>query len=775
MHRDPPKDGNVGNQFKVSLPQAVQPFSISWKGGSLTSEFPRPLSRPGVPALHGWVHHERTEQGRTLGGRKGRVISDLFSAGGMSVTREVWVEENRDSVAVRVKLLNGTATPRRLDALLPIQCRGNESLLLNEAGVCQWDVLRQARMKNGVPTSVRPGCFDADYAQAASEMGELGDQNPGRDENPISFEADSFFVARPQGDEGARHFLMGFLSQLANLAHFILRTDVERRNLESLAAECEFDGCVVSSGDERASQWVLLMSSDDPNDVVAEFADRVGRHHQIKPPRQQPPSVCCSWQYYGPHFKESDFAEDMAYFEEDRVPFDVFLIDDCWNECWGDWRPRSEWPSGMKAAAERIKALGYRAGLWTCPFLARPHSRLAAEHNEWLLRLDDGALHTFKMDGLSYVLDPTCPGVSDWLEELYRRLTHDWGFTHHKLDFMRAVFMNQRASFYNASCTRLEAYRTGLAAIRRGMGPDAYLSVCGGHYGGSVGLADSQRSGSDVASSWHERPALPKIKQNLLRTWMNRLWHVDPDAMMIRRRDRPINDTRHGFLSLGKFTDEEAKTITVNQYLGGGLVCLCEKFSELDADRRALYRHVIPTIQAPSKPIDFYAPTCPSLLLTCVNPVCDSLGPWLTLTVANWDDTPTTRAIDLDEKITKHLPAQKYLLNEFFEQRALGIFTPGSRVDLGAFQSHSVKVVKIIPWDGHGPVLVSTDLHLSGGGIEIVAWQVGADHVRGKLTTPWKCGATVTAAFPSPDGFQIASATLAPGEEDFVIRRHSHG
>ena len=101
-----------------------------------------------------------------------------------------------------------------------------------------------------------------------------------------------------------------------------------------------------------------------------------------------------------------------------------------------------------------------------------------------------------------WVLDLTYPGVCEYLEDKYRMLSHDWGFKYFKFDFMRAVFINDGARFYDATKTSLEAYRMGLEAIQRGTGKDAYLNVCGGHYGASMGIANAQRSGSDVISNW---------------------------------------------------------------------------------------------------------------------------------------------------------------------------------------------------------------------------------------------------------------------------------
>jgi hypothetical protein len=687
------------------------------------------------------------------------------------MTRHLWTEDHGPSLAVRLKARNTGATPIHLEALFPLRCEGPDGLRVGGKTAGGWDVLAQARFKNGVPTALRPGCFDDDYAQAVSLMGEMGEAPPGADGKTVVFEMDCFGLVRPCGDPAGPVLLLGFLDQLGCLARFRVKTDASRRDLEFLEAECEMDGCLVPVGGERTSPWVLMNVGADPDVLVRDFSDRVGTHHGVRP-QTPPPSVYCSWQFYGPTFSEKDMAENLDSLAREPMPVDVFLIDECWDTAWGDWTPNERWPSGMKAAADRIRDAGFTPGIWTCPFLVAPYSRLAQDRPEWLLRFDDGTLHHFRMDGVHHVLDPTYPGVADFLEDLYRRLTHDWGFAYHKLDFLRAVFMTRRIRFHDPTVTRLEAYRRGLEAVRRGLGPDAYLSVCGGHYGGSIGLADSQRSGSDVAALWNQEvPPLPRIKQNLLRTWMSRLWHVDPDAMMVRRREQPFRGGRHGFLSLGRFTDDEARTIAVNQYLGGGLVCFSERLAELDADRRGLYRHVIPSICSPSVPLDPFEPGCPSTLLTRVSPRCPDLTPWATVAVMNWADEPRERDLALSVPVVEAMPAEHYLLCEFFEPRCLGLFRPGQRVQLGVIPAHGCRVVHIAPWDGRGPVLAGTDLHLSGGGVELAEWRPDGKGVAGRIQTRWRCPVRVTAAFPKGKGFALASTRVRAGGGTFRIAR----
>ncbi len=756
--------------LRTDLPAATGPVTLTGEGLSLTLTWAPPLARPAAPGVACWIHRARRESPRTLAGRPGRLVADTYTALGLELTREAWLGEGGEAVALRLRLRNASAAPLRLDALLPVQADGPEGLLLAGQGAAGWEVIAHQRQKNGIPSSFRPGVHDADWAHATRGATEIGGTPSGDGGASEAVEMDPLCLLRPAGARGPV-LLCGFLSQLGHCARWWLRFQGAGNQvaLAQLQADCEFDGSLLPPGGERTSQWCLLRGGERPDELMADYAERVAAYHGVAEPAQPPPSVLCSWYYYGPHFTERDFLEDLGYLERDRIPFDVFLIDECWDLSWGDWEGSDEWPSGMQAAADRIRALGYRPGLWTCPFIAKIHSRFAVEHGEWLLRRNDGAPVLFPMDGLNYVLDPTYPGVCDWIEALFRKMTEDWGYTYHKLDFTRAVFLDKEARFFDGTKTRLEAYRMALEAVRRGAGPGSYISVCGGHYGGSLGLADSQRSGSDVVARWNDPPALPKFKQNLLRTWMNRLWHVDADAMMVRRRDQPINNSRHGRLSLGQFTDDEAVTITLNQYLGGGITCFTEKFLELDADRKALYRHVVPAHGVGAIPLDPFEPTCPSYLLTRIAPRCPDLGPWVTVAAVNWTDAPRPPSIALEGMVTASIPAARYLAFDLIRQECLGLFAAGETIALGEQAPHASRLVRLAPWDGRRPVLAGTDLHYSGGGVEVAEWRVEGGAVRGRITTAWDYPVRVCVAFPAAGGYALQSAIVPPGEGAFAI------
>ncbi|MHC4647861.1 MAG: alpha-amylase family protein, partial [Planctomycetota bacterium] len=362
----------------------------------------------------------------------------------------------------------------------------------------------------------------------------------------------------------------------------------------------------------------------------------------------------------------------------------------------------------------------------------------------------------------NYILDTTYPGVCEHLEDTYRRLTNDWGFTYHKLDFMQRVVSEKRARFYDQSATRLEAYRRGLEAIRRGAGPDVYISVCGGHFGGSIGIANSQRSGSDMRPRGER--AVKTFKQNVLRTWMSRLWHVNPDSMMVSRPS-DVGEQR--------LTDAEARTSAINQYIGGGMVKLTFVFAGLDDYTGSLYRHIIPSVNSSSIALNLFEQPCPSRFLTRVTPRCKDLAPWVTVAAVNLTDAPRPVTVTLSQEVLESMQGSKFFVFDFFGQKPLGVFEAGARINLGDLGAHDSRLLRIAPWTGDKPIMAGTDLHFSGGGIEITSWQARTNRVSGSIQTKWKCPVRVTAIFPAENnkGYTVNTAVLEAGQKEFSIDR----
>lgn len=762
--------GGMREAVKIDLPPAAEPWRLTAASpergriASITSTWTPPGVEPAPPQA--WQHAGREESSLELAGTGGTIVTDRFEASGYELRREVWQADDGSSAAVRQILVNRGHRSIRLQALFPLRCEGPESLLLAGRGAGEWDVLVQKRFKNDGPTAFRPGVAGADLEMAVKPVGPTGEAVPEVGEGTTLVRADPFCMLRSRGDGAAPALLIGYLSQTGHLARILLRFADEEEGsvrLEHLIAECELDGVVIEPGEERASQW-LLIAAGETNRLIAEFADRVGIYHGVAP-APSPPTVWCSFSAYGESYNQELFDQDLADLAARRVPMDYFLIDGGWERARGDWEPNPErWPGSMKAAAARIASLGYGPALWTAPYTVHPDSPLAQEHPEWMAATADGEPYEY-MSGL--VLDTTAPGACAYLEQLYRSLTHDWGYRYHKFDFMRGIFNDPAIRFRDPSATRLEAYRRGLEAIRRGAGPDAYLCVCGGHFGGSLGLADAQRSGSDVRGWWEVME--PRIKQNLLRTWMHRLWHVDPDAMLLRRREEPLVEGVMGSYTLGRLSDDETRTVVLNQYLGGQIVCLGEAFRFLDEDRRVLLRHAIPSIGSPAMPLDPFEPVAPSRLVTRVTPRCRALEPWNTLALINWNDAPQRMEASLSGEVVGGLAADRFLVTEFFTDAAIGVVGAGESIDLGLVAPHASRLLRIAPWRGDGPVLAGTDLSFSGGGVEVVEWRPGEGEAAGRVATDWDYPCRVRVGFPREGGCAFVSAVVSAGGGEFRV------
>ena len=288
----------------------------------------------------------------------------------------------------------------------------------------------------------------------------------------------------------------------------------------------------------------------------------------------------------------------------------MFQIDEGWSKDLGIWDENEKFPMGMKAVADEIRQAGMLPGIWTSPFIGSLDAPVFIEHPDWTLKDKDGNRLLFPMNGtVYYIFDITIPETWTYFEEMYRKLTFDWGYFYHKLDFTRAPVVAEGAFPFDRTLTMAAAYRKAVEAIRRGMGEDAFFLMCGGLYDPLIGIVDAQRSGSDVLSIWSEgnRNGLNgkncpfTIKQNILRWYMNEWWVTDPDALMVRRNREIERDLR---LTLGLLNDDEVKTSVVNQLIGGGLVCSTEPLDRIDDDRLYVLRQIMPTLHQTVQPVD---------------------------------------------------------------------------------------------------------------------------------------------------------------------------
>lgn len=744
-------------------------FTFSFREGScrLESHTPSPLINGDSGAIPKFG--KATRHAAHIAGLHGELLRQEAQVESVRLVREIFHTTNGAVGGIRLICENVGDKALRLNALKPLSVQGDGSIALANATFNDWKVLRMSRHKNDIPGTYRPALINADYYDAQfSSHDVLAGQGVSKEAIKAAAESNRTISSEPcillRGRENQPGLFIGFLGQTEHLSEISLTTDLALQ-FQHLEATCEFDGIPLQPGEQRATHWLLLAAFDEENAMLATFANWLAESYSLPPPGPAP-SIYCSWYFYGSELTEQDLHENLHALGQNRVPFDVLLIDDCWSDQFGSWNANSKWPSGMKDAADRIRTAGYEPGIWTCPFVVMADSPSIKKYPTIVARNAAGEPCRFGYQGPTcYVVNVTAPEAAAFFNAFYGRL-REWGYRYHKMDFLRAVVADPAIRFHQASLTRAQAYRVGMQRVREALGDDAYILACGGLFEGNIGLVDAVRTGTDTRGSWRYEgyragryTTQLTTKQTVFRSYTARLWHVDPDAALIRLRDEPFQKSIPA-LSLGDYTDEEAFAVLVTQYLNGGIACISERFAKLQATRRLMWRHVLPVGVPPASILDPYHPECPTQFLTPITPRDSSLRPWWNLALYNWEKQPITRQVSLAEL---PLPPEmaSWAVFEFREQRFMGIKTLADTMTV-TIPARGVRILRLAAWTGEQPLLLGTNLHVSGGGVELTDIRIDASSLSGRVDTPWETETTVWALFPSANQPLVRQCQVAP-------------
>ncbi len=611
--------------------------------------------------------------------------------GEVALSREIKKEGN--TYFVRLTAENKSGNTLFLETLTPLAI-STLSLPVPEK---EWNVFLDGRHKNDLPSVCCLGIDDDALSDAASGMTETGEYiSRRREDGAMTLCSDRMLQIHT--DEAT----VTFSFRSADNCFYRMEMEIGAdKSFNGLQICCDWKA-ELAPGKTAKSEWVAIDMEKDALSAIDAFA----RSREQK--KKKAPVLYSTWYYYGMDITPETIWENIEEIQEQNLPFDVFQLDDGWEACYGNWEPNLKFPGGMQEIAAWIHAAGMTAGIWTCPFTIHPNAPIVDEHSDWLLRKKDGEYCYFRANNrYCHILDMTHPGVIQYLEDLYHKLTFDWGFTYHKLDFTRCAFLEEEAAYYDSEKPPVLAYREAMQAVRRGIGEESFLLVCGGLYDALIGIADGQRTGSDVLSMWKNNGVLRlpfTVKQNTLRYYMNYWWHNDADSLMVRR-----NTTRRSenLLALGTLSDVEAQTFTANQYIGGGLVGMTERLSEIDEDRLSLLRHITPIVKTEVRPLSLYGQRFVSDVAVYVKE-----KEYYTICHINWSDEPETFSLEITERLA---PLEgPYVAAEFFSGKVFEEVHRGETVTFDAVPPHGIAIVKIAA--KKLPMIVGSTGHFSMGG-----------------------------------------------------------
>lgn len=266
------------------------------------------------------------------------------------------------------------------------------------------------------------------------------------------------------------------------------------------------------------------------------------------PKRKKPIKGWCSFYAFGTNINETIILNQIEALKQHNLhAFEYILIDEGWNNTWGDWLDydKRKFPTGLKEFAKKIKHMGFRPGIWIAPFLVSPNAKLVKSHPDWFVQKNGQFVNGYNLSSLDrhlpinkYVLDINNTHVLSYLDRVFTWLINDCGFELIKLDFLYAHHFSHLRTNDQAN----RDLRHFLMRLKQEY-PKTYILGCGCPLLPAIGAVDGMRIGPDVSiPSFQKIPFINKLTNILLykrvianlqaRRWTHIFWNTDPDVFL---------------------------------------------------------------------------------------------------------------------------------------------------------------------------------------------------------------------------------------------------
>lgn len=485
----------------------------------------------------------------------------------------------------------------------------------------------------------------------------------------------------------------------------------ETSRLAALVATSLVDNIPVTEKDTIVSEEMLVLYGRNA-------IENLGRYFDVTALRmnalswENVPTGWCSWYFYYTMPDEGEIIDNTEFLANrfsDSIEW--IQIDDGFQQKVGDWNENPRFARGLDTLVNSIKEHGYRAGIWTAPFVASEHSEIFKDKQDWFVKDDDNNPIVVGENplwlGNYYALDLTNPKVIEHIKKVFKKLKKD-GFEYFKIDFLYHAALEGRRQ--DMTMTRAQAIRQGLEAIRETVGDDLILG-CGAPLGPCIGVVNMMRIGTDIATNWRYPDWGGGVFECAVNTMSravmhDRLWVNDPDCVLVRQDDNDL-------------TDDEVKLWLSVVALSGGAVLLSDRMMEVSEERLQLLDKIIPSYRRSAMAVDSLEKANPSLFAL---PIQSDSEKGAIIGAINLNENPIDvvcklESIGLDSKTPHHV-------FDFWTQEYHGLSE--DTVSVLGLKPHTCKVLLVKP-ESREPTVLSTSMHFTQGAVDLsdIDWNGG--------------------------------------------------
>ncbi|GAA4432098.1 hypothetical protein GCM10023091_03680 [Ravibacter arvi] len=420
----------------------------------------------------------------------------------------------------------------------------------------------------------------------------------------------------------------------------------------------------------------------------------------------------------------------------------------------GNWKKANErhfsFTNGYENFIRELDKYGFKAGVWVSPFWFAGEADGVLESNRKnLLRDRAGAVMSQRLNWsenrddttrisrlTKYWLDGTHPNTEAYLKDVFT-YNRKIGVRFYMLDFLD-VPGNSR--LHDPSKTPLEAAGSILKMIRKTAGDDTHLQTAVSSTPAYGGIINAARVGRDYGES---RPL--QGQGTPLSDWGNAMYVLNDHhyanthylvqnaaASYFTHRKLYINDIN--FFTIDKPVPLEHARITTTMFgLCGSPLLFDDDFRRIDSERLRMAKLCLPRTKGWPTPVDLFDNVYPDNYSRYLKlPVLTSWGSYQLLAVFNHDDTAYSAELDFAKL---GLDTQKpYCIYEFWTEEYCGTYKERFGYSI---PPKSCRLFRIFENREH-PWLLSTDMHIQQGAVEVknLQWDPNRMRLSGTATRP---------------------------------------